>query len=74
MTPLACSAGAHALFETVGGRVYTYRPDGALRERTETAARERLDPASWVKAWDEGVAMSVEELVATGEALADAAG
>ena len=66
--------GAHALFETVGGRVYTYRPDGALRERTEAAARERLDSASWVTAWGEGAAMSVEELVATGEALADAAG
>jgi predicted ATPase/DNA-binding XRE family transcriptional regulator len=63
--------GAHALFETVGGRVYTYRPDGALRERTEAAARARLDAAEWEAAWAEGAVMPMDELIALGETLAD---
>jgi predicted ATPase/DNA-binding XRE family transcriptional regulator len=66
--------GAHALFETVGGRVYTYRPDGALRERTEAAARARLDASGWDAAWAEGAAMSLPDLIATGEALREAVG
>jgi predicted ATPase/transcriptional regulator with XRE-family HTH domain len=66
--------GAHTLFETVGGRVYTYRPDGALRERTETAARARLDPSDWDAAWTAGAAMPLRQLVAIGGTLADAAG
>ena len=35
--------GARALFEAVGMRVYTYRPDQALREQTIATVRSRLD-------------------------------
>lgn len=66
--------GAHTLFEAAGRRAYTYRPDRSLREQTEAAARDRLDIVSWEKAWAEGDAVPVGELVAMGEALADRRG
>ncbi len=66
--------GAHALFEVVGGRVYTYRPDSALREQTETAVRARLDEESWAKAWAEGEAMPMRDIVALGLSIPDRAG
>lgn len=56
--------GAHALFEAVGARIYTYRPDKSLREQTLAAVQAQLDEDSWAAAWEEGKAMSMGDIVA----------
>lgn len=63
--------GANALFEAVGARVYTYRPDQALREQTTAAVKTRLKANVWKTAWAEGEAMSLEDVTALATALAD---
>jgi predicted ATPase/DNA-binding CsgD family transcriptional regulator len=55
---------AEASMEEAGGPVYNYyMPDRSLYERTQAAARSRLDDAAWTAAWAEGRAMSPEEAV-----------
>jgi DNA-binding CsgD family transcriptional regulator len=55
---------AEGSMEEAGGPVYNYyMPDRALYERTQAAARSRLDDAAWTAAWAEGRAMSPEEAV-----------
>ncbi len=57
-------AAAHSLFETLGARVYTYRPDKSLREQSTAAAAARLDADAWTVAWEAGRALSLDEAVA----------
>lgn len=42
---------------------YTHRADHSLRQARVSAARARLDEASWTAAWSEGRAMSPERAV-----------
>lgn len=56
--------GADALFEAVGARVYTYRPDTSQREQTAAAAQAQLDEDGWAVAWDAGRTMPMDDVVA----------
>jgi non-specific serine/threonine protein kinase len=62
---------AQGLFDLVGSRVYTYRPDTRLREETLAAARSQLDARAWGTAWEAGAAMSLDEAVALALASVD---
>jgi predicted ATPase/DNA-binding CsgD family transcriptional regulator/DNA-binding XRE family transcriptional regulator len=61
--------GAGALFEAVGLRVYTYRPDQALREQTIARVRSRLDDGAWTKLEATGAAMSLDDLLGLAASL-----
>ncbi len=54
---------ADSVFEVVGARVYTYRPNRSLREQTLAAARARLDAQAWTAAWEQGRVMTMEQAV-----------
>ena len=60
---------AHALFEAVGARVYTYRPDKALREQTIETTRSQLASDAWAAAWSDGEAMSLDDVIGEATAL-----
>lgn len=66
--------GANALFEAVGGRVYTYRPDTSLREQTMAAVQAQLDEDAWVAASEKGRLMPMDEIVSLATSLADPVG
>ncbi len=63
--------GAHALFEMVGARVYTYRPDTSLREQTMAAVQDQLDEEAWETAWAEGKTMPLDDVVTLATSLVD---
>jgi DNA-binding CsgD family transcriptional regulator/tetratricopeptide (TPR) repeat protein len=65
--------GAGALFDAVGMRVYTYRPDQALREQTIAAVRTRLDEETWTALQGAGAAMPMNDLLALAASLAERA-
>jgi predicted ATPase/DNA-binding CsgD family transcriptional regulator len=62
---------AHALFEMVGARVYTYRPDISLREQTMAAVQDQLDEDAWETAWAEGKSMPIDDVVTLATSLAN---
>lgn len=66
--------GADTLFDAVGARVYTYRPDVSLREQTIAAVQARLDEETWTAAWEAGRAMPMDDMVVLATSMADLGG
>jgi non-specific serine/threonine protein kinase len=62
-------AGAATLFDAVGTRVYTYRPDTSLREHTTATVRAQLGEDGWATAWDEGRILPMEDVILEATAL-----
>jgi predicted ATPase/DNA-binding XRE family transcriptional regulator len=55
---------AETLLETIEVTAYPHAPDRSLYRGQVAAARARLDKQTWVEAWAEGRAMSLEQAVA----------
>jgi predicted ATPase/DNA-binding CsgD family transcriptional regulator/DNA-binding XRE family transcriptional regulator len=59
---------ADALATSIGGQLLPFEAD--QYESAMTSMRERLEPAAWARAWDEGQRLSLDEAIRRVEALA----
>ncbi len=54
---------AESLFESVGARMYGHRPGRQLHEKLVAEARSQLGEQAFKAAWDEGHAMTAEQMI-----------